>query len=307
MKKLLFVPLLAIILFIFGSIWFYQKATPVSSNNEFKDFLIVKGSGASLVGNNLYKEGLIKSPLAFKIYIQITNKSGKIQAGEYRLTPSFSLFQLVEELGKGPSEIWVTIPEGLRREEIALRFKDSLGRDELFVKEFLSSSEDNEGYLFPDTYLFPKTVSAPNVVKKMVSTFESKTSDLDLTRNQIILASLIERETRTNAERPVVAGILNNRLDIGMALQVDATLQYAKGDWGQILVSDKGIDSPFNTYKYPGLPPAPIANPGLSSLKAAVNPEESDYFYYLHDSKGQIYYAKTLSEHNENIRKYLTR
>ena len=307
MKKLLLVPLLAIILFIFGSIWFYQKATPVSSNNEFKDFLIVKGSGASLVGNNLYKEGLIKSPLAFKIYIQITNKSGKIQAGEYRLTPSFSLFQLVEELGKGPSEIWVTIPEGLRREEIALRFKDSLGRDELFVKEFLSSSEDNEGYLFPDTYLFPKTVSAPNVVKKMVSTFESKTSDLDLTRNQIILASLIERETRTNAERPVVAGILNNRLDIGMALQVDATLQYAKGDWGQILVSDKGIDSPFNTYKYPGLPPAPIANPGLSSLKAAVNPEESDYFYYLHDSKGQIYYAKTLSEHNENIRKYLTR
>jgi UPF0755 protein len=140
----------------------------------------------------------------------------------------------------------------------------------------------------------------------MTSTFESKTSELELTRDQVILASLIERETITDEERPIVAGILNNRLDIGMALQVDATIQYAKGSWDPILPQDKALNSPYNTYKFPGLPPGPIANPGLTSLKAVANPEETDFFYYLHDSKGKIYYAKTLEEHNQNITKYLT-
>lgn len=305
MKKLLLVPLLAIIFFVAVSIWFYQNATSVSSEKVFEDFLIVKGSGASLVGNNLYKEGLIKSPLAFRLYVQVTGKSGKIQAGEYRLTPSFSLFQLVEELGKGPVEIWVTVPEGLRREEIASKFASSLGKNKEFIDEFLVASEDHEGHLFPDTYLFPKTSTATVIVNKMVATFESKTADLNLTKSDVILASLIERETKTNAERPVVAGILNNRLDIGMALQVDATLQYAKGSWEPIFVSDKSVNSPFNTYKFAGLPPSPICNPGLSSLSAAATPEDSDYFYYLHASDGQIYYGRTLDEHNENIRKYL--
>ena len=305
MKKLLLVPLLAIIFFVAVSVWFYQNATSVSSEKVFEDFLIVKGSGASLVGNNLYKEGLIKSPLAFRLYVQVTGKASKIQAGEYRLTPSFSLFQLVEELGKGPAEIWVTVPEGLRREEIASKFASSLGKNQEFIDEFLIASEDNEGYLFPDTYLFPKTATATAIVNKMVATFESKTADLGLTKSDVVLASLIERETKTNAERPVVAGILNNRLDIGMALQVDATLQYAKGSWEPIFVSDKSINSPFNTYKFAGLPPSPICNPGLSSLSAAAAPEDSDYFYYLHASNGQIYYARTLSEHNENVSKYL--
>lgn len=311
MKKLIALLVLPVILLALGLYWFYVSSQSVSSDKSFKDFLIVKGSGASVIGNKLYKEGLVKSPLAFKIYVQVTGKSGKIQAGEYRLTPSFNLFQLVDQLGRGPAEIWVTIPEGLRREEIAQKFADSLGKDDTFVKEFLVNSAGEEGYLFPDTYLFPKTASASAVVGKMTRTFESKTLNLNLTKNDVILASLIERETKTKEERPIVAGIILNRLNAGWPLQIDASVQYAVGDknnWWPILTKDDlSINSPYNSYKFAGLPPTPIANAGLTSLQAAANPTQTDYWYYIHASDGQIYYAKTLSEHNENIRKYLTR
>jgi len=307
MKKLFLLPLVLVVIAGLLAFWFYTNSKPVSNVANFKDFLITKGSGASQIGNKLEKEGLIKNALAFKIYVQVNGQAGRIQAGEYRLSPGLSLFGLVKELLTGPRELWVTVPEGLRREEIAQRFASSLGKDEEFIDSFLDASDGFEGHLFPDTYLFPKTASASAVVNKMTRTFDSKTSDLDLTRDQIILASLIERETRTDEERPVVAGILMNRLAIGMALQVDATVQYAKGSWGVVTKEDLEINSPYNTYKFPGLPPSPIANPGLSSLKAAASPEESDYFYYLHDSNGQIHYAKTLEEHNRNINTYLTR
>jgi UPF0755 protein len=149
----------------------------------------------------------------------------------------------------------------------------------------------------------------------MNDTFTAKTSGLtpqgsNLSfADSVILASILERETKTDAERPVVAGILINRLNLGMPLQVDATVQYAVGtskDWWPILtLEDLKVNSLYNTYKYAGLPPGPIANPGLSSLKAAFNPAQTDYLYYIHDPTGQIHYAKTLAEQNANIAKYL--
>lgn len=314
MKKFLLLVFLVPLLIILSGYWFYLNSKAPSSNEDFKNFLIVKGSGASLVGNNLYKAGLIKSPLAFKIYVQVTGKAGKIQAGEYKLTPSYNLFELVNQFGKGPAEIWVTIPEGLRREEIASKFASTLEKDDTFVDDFLNSSKGFEGYLFPDTYLFPKTASASSIVSRMRSTFDSKysslTSTTTLTQKEVVtLASLIERETKTKAERPVVAGIIMNRINADWPLQIDASVQYAVGDsgnWWPILTKDDlSISSSFNSYKYPGLPPAPIANPGITSLEAALNPENTDYWYYIHDPEGKIYYAKTLEEHNANIRKYL--
>lgn len=306
MKKLLLMPLTFTLLAIVIVGWFYMNAKPVSSDKNFRDFLIVKGSGAAQIGNKLYKEGIIKSSFVFKVYVQVTGKAEKIQAGEYRLSPSFSLFEIVNQLGRGPIEMWVTIPEGLRREEIASRFSKVLDKNETFAKEFLKFSEGKEGYLFPDTYLFPKTASASAIINKMTKTFAVKTAPMDLSQNQIILASLIERETKNDEERPIVAGILTNRLNVGMALQIDATIQYAKGNWEPVTSIDKSLNSLYNTYKFTGFPPGPIANPGLSSLEAAANPENTDYFYYLHDPKGKIHYAKTLAEHNENVRKYLT-
>lgn len=323
---ILFVPLLFLIAIVAFLFWFKSVGSPASPDTSLKDFLIVRGASASQVGNNLFKEGLIKSPLAFKIYIQVTGKAKSIPAGEYRLSGSYSLFKLVDELTKGPTEIWVTIPEGLRREEIAEKFATSFGKGEEFRNEFIVESEGLEGYLFPDTYLFPKTASASSVVTKMRSTFDKKTADLQekidsgsLSLNQVVtLASIVEREAKFADERPIVAGILLNRLNIGMGLQVDATVQYAVAskscgssascEWWPILTRDDlEIASSYNTYRFRGLPPAPIASPGLSSIKAAVEPEPSDYLYYLHDSKGQAHYAETLEEHNENIRKYLSK
>lgn len=304
MKKFLLLPLFLIVLVAVGGFWFYQNAKPVAKEKNFKDFLIVKGLGANQVGNKLQKEGLIRSSLAFKIYVQAGGAAAKIQAGEYRLSPDMSLFEIVERLLQGPQEIWVTIPEGLRKEEVAERFAKALGKDKAFILDFLANAD--EGYLFPDTYLFSKTASASAIIGKLRATFAARTSGLGLSHDQVILASLIEREARADEDRPIIAGILLNRLRVGMALQVDATLQYIKGNWLPVSPADKSLDSPYNTYKFRGLPPGPIANPGLSSLKAAKEPAVTDYFYYLHDPQGKVYYARTLAEHNENIRRYLT-
>lgn len=317
MKRFLFLLLIFVALAAGSTFWWYSVVRPASGETSLKDFLIIKGSSASQIGNKLEKESLIRNALAFKIYVQVSGNARSIQAGEYRLSPSYSLFKMVDELTRGPAEIWVTIPEGLRREEIAERFTSAFGQGEDFTQEFLSAAKDIEGFLFPDTYLFPKDAAASLVVKKMRSTFDIKTAELnegikasELTlREIVILASIIERETRTEDERPIVAGLLINRLNIGMGLQADATVQYAvatSSNWWPILTKDDlQVNSPYNTYRFRGLPPAPIANPGLSSIKAAVFPEDSEYLYYLHDSKGQVYFARTLTEHNENVRKYL--
>ena len=298
----------------FGGYWFYKNCGPVSSTEKYDYFVIEKGTSASQVGFKLEEKGFIKSALAFKLYMQFTGQSSKIQTGEFRLTPSYSLFQTVTALFNGPVELWVTIPEGLRREEIASKFATALDKDDAFVTEFMSASKGKEGYLFPETYLFSREASASAVVTKMLSTFDSKTNNLENRSGMsfekaIVLSSLIERETKTDTERPMVAGILINRLNAGWPLQVDATVQYAVGNsknwWPILTLNDLAISSLYNTYKNQGLPPTPIANPGLSSIKAALNPTANDYWYYIHDDSGKIHYAETLAEHNANISNYL--
>ena len=331
MKKLIFPLGILAALVMLASVsffWWSQNSKPASLDTTFQDFLVVRGRGASQIGEALYQEGLIKSPLAFKIYAQVFGKAAKIQAGQFRISPNFPLVKVVDTLTKPPSELWVTIPEGLRREEIVERFIKGIEVKEpdipIFREQFLDESLGQEGYLFPDTYLFPRTATASTIVKRMRLTFELRAKELaaaisssSLSLDETIaLASIIERETKTDDERAVVAGILLNRLEIGMGLQADATVQYAVATancrpgtecnwWPVLRRDDLSINSPFNSYRFRGLPPSPIASPGLSSLKAAVSPEETDYLYYLHDAEGGIHYAETLAEHNENVRKYL--
>lgn len=328
MKKILVLLLLLVALGVGTIYWWSVAVRPTSTDETVRDFLITKGASASQIGNKLAQEGLIKDSLAFKFYLQLTGAAGRIQAGEYALSPNLNLFQIVNELLRGPKEIWVTIPEGLRREEIAERFANGLLKEdkETFIDDFLTASADKEGMLFPDTYIFPKTASASAIVSKLASTFDSRIDsqmEKDIAAsgyglNEIlVMASIVEREAVTEGERPIVAGILFKRLEAGWPLQADATLQYAvastkcKGQstgckWWEIpTVVDRQLNSAYNTYRNTGLPPAPIANPGLSSIKAAIYPEDSDYWYYLHDSKGKIYYARTLEEHNANISRYL--
>ncbi len=334
MKKL-FVSLILFLAFIFISvalsiIWWNVSTKPVSADNKTVRFIVTKGKTGTEVAEELYKDGLIKSPLAFKAYIRLKGKTNAIQAGEFNLSPNLSMYEIIDKFGKGPLQLWVTIPEGLRKEEIAEKYIKGLDmtseKSETFRKEFLEASKSLEGRLFPDTYLFPRDVNGQIVVKRMNELFVKKTSSLkrnsrttSLTDLQIItLASIIERETKGKDEKPIVAGIVLNRLDIGMPLQVDAAVQYALAtvncsritdhcnNWWPVLgLDDLKIDSPYNTYKIAGLPPSPISNPGLSSIEAAYNPSQTDYIFYIHSSDGMIHYAVTLAEHNENVRKYL--
>lgn len=329
MKRFI-IPILLIIFFAFGSFfWWRQNSRPVSTNADMQSFLIPKGYSASQIGNKLADQNLIKSSFAFKFYVQATARSKKIQAGEYLLASNYSLFEIVDQLTSGPVEEWVTIPEGLRQEEVVEKYISVLKRNEteaeVFRQEFLAITANKEGFLFPDTYLFPKTVSASTVANKMLSIFDSKISaqmEADINASEynlnevVTLASIVERETREDEERSVVAGIFLNRLDIGMGLQVDATVQYAVATsecragtacnwWPTLTKENMSINSSYNTYKYAGLPPAPIANPSLSSISAVIYPTDSSYLYYLHDEEGKIHYAETLDKHNANIRKYL--
>lgn len=323
MKKLLaLIPLALLVFVLLTFFWWRTVSKPADpENRQAQDFLIVRGESAERIGQKLEKEGLVKSKLAFKFYTQLTGQEKKIQAGEYRLSPDLSLRQLVQTLVSGPRELWVTYPEGFRREEIAARTIQTLGLEgseaDNFWFEFLEETQGQEGFLFPDTYLFPKDVSARTVVNKLRATFDAKVKEM-ISDGDIILASIIERETLTDGERPVVAGILLKRWRAGWPLQADATLQYAVANakcrmqnakcerwWEQTKIEDRKINSPYNTYLNPGLPPGPIANPGLSSIKAVIYPEESPYWFYLHDTSGKIHYAETIEEHEENINKYL--
>lgn len=318
--------LLLIVLGVGGGIWWQNATKPVSQTEEKKSFVVTKGQGASQIANNLESKGFIKSALAFKMYVQMTDQTTDIPAGIFTLSPSFTIPEIIETFKKGPSKFPVLIREGLRREQIpdivgkALEFDQS--KINSFRQEFLTNSEAREGYLFPDTYFFAKDVTAATVISTMRTTFDTRIKEIGISqeklKNVVILASMIERESKhkTPDESPTIAGIYMNRIDLGMPLQVDATIQYALGTqgctgkidcnwWPTITRDDYARSLPYSTYTNKGLPPGPISNPGLESLKAAANPKDSDYLYYIHAKDGTAYYAKTLDEHNMNVSKYL--
>lgn len=294
-------------------VWWQNGLSPVNtSDNPPKMFIIQKGEGVRSIASNLKKEGFIRDQVVFFLLVKQLGIEKKIQAGSYRLSPSQNAEAIAKNLTIGTQDIWVTIPEGKRAEEIANILKDNLpSYDESWREQLISS----EGYLFPDTYLFPKEATIDMVISTMRKTFDQRykdvTSNTNLTQEEIvILASMIEREARHAEDRPLISSVIHNRLDLGMALQIDATIQYAKGKvgnnwWARVTAAEyKSVISPYNTYLQPGLPPDPIANPGLSALKAAANPADTNYLYYITDQSGTNRYAKTNEEHLNNIKKY---
>lgn len=292
-------------------------------DKELYRFVIQRGESAGEIATKLKSAGLIKSRVVFKLIVRAKNVSTKIEAGEFLLSPSLSTTQIVEKLLKGALDIWVTIPEGLRSEEVALRIKREIV--DFDTAEFVKLVTENkyEGYLFPDTYLFPKTATAPVVLPILTANFQKKAKPLlGYRRNglseyeTLIMASIVEREAAKNPDRAIVAGILIKRLKAGWGLDVDATLQYAKSTlnckdaldcnwWSQPTSADKKIKSPYNTYMYRGLPPGPIANPGIEAIKAVASPIESRYWFYISGKDGTSYFAETLNEHQQNIDLYL--
>lgn len=314
MKKLLIILLLLAGLFFLIKGWWNNQLEPVSSDNTTRVFVIAKGAGVSEIAKKLKSENLIKSELVFKIYVKQNNLTNKLQAGSYKLSPAMSAPEITKVLQKGSEDVWVTLLEGWRLEEIAERLNKKLNIESLEFKKVAK-----EGYMFPDTYLFPKEATAEYIASTLRNTFDkrfntelrAKIRSQGLTEEQgIILASIVEREARSDAVRTVIAGILLKRFNIDMGLNADATLQYILGyqpsekSWWKrhLTKDDKKVESPYNTYLYKGLPPAPICNPSLSSLQAVANANSNtSYLYYYHDSKGNSYYAKTLEEHNRNV------
>lgn len=299
MKKV-FIAIFILSLLFAGFLYWSYLPFDTSTNN--RSFVINQGDGLKTISQRLYKNKFTKSPYAFFIYAYISDKSKDIKAGGFQLTSSDNLSQILTKLTTGGSvDFWLKIIPGQRLEEIISKF---------------TFDPSLEGYLYPDSYLIPNYFTTEQVVSLIKQNFDDKISTLGInptTAGQIItLASLIEREAKTKSDKQMVSGIINNRLQIGMPLQIDASVQYARDSknkpakyWLQLTKNDLKIDSAYNTYLNPGLPPGPVCNPGIDSLFAAQNPTPSDYLYYIHGTDGIMRYAKTLTEHNANVAKYL--
>jgi UPF0755 protein len=307
MKKILLIttPLLLItLLVLFG---LYSFSAPNTDTSK-KVFVINQGEGLMTIATRLEKLNFIHNRYAFVIYSRLSGLNTKIKAGTFYLTTAEKLPDITLKITKGGStDYWLKIIPGMRIEE----FSPSA--------EFTAQAAEYEGQYFPDSYLLPKYFVVPQILDLILFNFEEKLETAKagktttLNDSQVlILASLLEREAKTLADKKIIAGIIQNRLEVGMALQIDATVQYARDSltkpdkyWKPITKADLSIVSPYNTYKNRGLPPAPICNPGLDSLTAAYHPTDNDYVYYVNDSQGTIHYAKTLADHNANVAKYI--
>lgn len=319
-KKIIVLISILSTLFVLFSLWWMQAVKPPNPvSKESITFIIKKGENSRGIAEKLKKEGLIRSPLAFFILARFTDLADKLQAGQFSLSTSMNMENIANTLTHGTIDIKVTIPEGWRNTEIALKLAQELSIPE---NEFLKVA--HEGYMFPDTYFFPKDASSSTVAKIMLDNFNVKTGILQEKKNLedklkfddlVIIASLVEREAQFAQDRPMVASVILNRLELGMKLDIDATIQYAVGyqstekSWWkkELTLEDLEIKSAYNTYKNNGLPPTSISNPGISAIEAVINAPKTDYIYYISDKSGKLHLAKTIDEHNANIAKYLNK
>jgi UPF0755 protein len=304
-KLLITIPFFLLTAFVF---FFYFSTLPPSTSQTKKVFVINEGDSLSTIALRLEKNQFIKNRYTFIIYAYFLGLNEKIQAGTFYLTSSQKIPDLIKNISRGGStDYWLKIIPGTRIEQ----FSPS--------PEFTLEAKDLEGKLFPDSYLIPQDYTPENILSVIDKNYQQKLSEARLNATTklsdsqtLVLASLLEREAKTPNDKKIVAGIIINRLNIKMPLQIDATIQYARDSlgspsdyWKPITKADINIASPYNTYKNQGLPPTPICNPGFESLRAAYHPSDTDYLYYIHDTTGQIYYASTLTEHNDNVAKYL--
>lgn len=276
---------------------------------------ISSGESLSSVAKELKSKKIIKSSILFKSLVILSAGEQKMIAGDYYFNQPISTFTVSSRLINGRlnlTQVKVTIPEGLSMEQTSKIIQSKL--PEFSVADFMKYSPEKEGYLFPDTYFFKPNVSAGEVIEIMennfkdkIKTIESKILASGKSEKEIItMASILEEEARTLKDWQIISGILWKRINIGMPLQVDASLGYVinKGS-NQLTIADLKNKSPYNTYTHKGLPPTPIASPGLQTITAAITPVKTPYLYYLSDKNGVIYYAATFEDHIINRGKYL--
>lgn len=277
------------------------------------DVAVVKLTGSIVKdASTLNKKGLIRFPLAFTIYMK--SKHIDIQEGYYSLTGT-SLREIAEAIAAGPNTNRITFPEGFSAAQMAQR----LNSYKMDGTGFYRAAKNEEGRLFPDTYFFDETASISEIVKKMTDDFESRTANISLTDEALIIASIVEREAKKDDERAKIAAVYFNRVKQNKDLEADPTVQYGRDlqliasqgldnvDLWQPLKSGevKSISSAYNTYMNAGLPPGPICNPGIKSIQAAANPEPNfDKLFFFHDKNGLIHFSNSFEEHQELIKQF---
>jgi UPF0755 protein len=310
-----------------GGGWIYsQVVEPHRGYGEPEVFVdIAPGSSPAAIGTRLVDAGVIRDRRTFQVALWISGRSRSLRAGEYRFDAPMHALDVIDKIARG--DVYrrrLTFREGLTILEMAQVFEErgfgaaadfrKAAENRGLIKDLDAEAPDLEGYLFPETYALPRGTSAAAVVAQMVDAFKTAltpeirtgaaTAGLSI-RQLVTLASLVEKETGTPAERALVAAVYSNRLKIGMAMQADPTVIYAlqkAGNYtGNLRRDDLQLDSPYNTYRYPGLPPGPIAAPGKASLEAAAKPAEVDYLYFVSKNDGSHVFASTLAEHNRNV------
>lgn len=299
---------LAIVLF-----WWFNRAPGDFPVNE--PVVVPRGLSASAIADLMDERGVVRSNLILYLNLLWRYDPNNIQAGTYIFGERLTTAEVAERLATaGASEnlIILTLPEGYTAKEFAGLAKTAM--PEFDEATFIELTKGLEGYLFPDTYYLPEDYSPAELATLLQETYEEKLADR-LARMEahplgidgvVTLASLIEREANSPESMKLVSGILQKRLDEGMRLQVDASMEYVLNKpLHSLTAADLEIDSPYNTYLNDGLPPTPIGNPGLQAIDAVLEPTESNYYYYLTDEEGNFYYARTFDEHKQNIAKYL--
>jgi UPF0755 protein len=325
--------LVVIVVVLGGGAWIYTSVErPYKGYEAQEQFVdIPSGSGTATMARRLADAGVVRSAQVFRVAVWLRGSSRRLQAGEYRFDQPMTAADVVDKISRGDVYVRaVTFREGLTVREMASVFESAgYGRASEFieaarkaevVREMDPEAKDLEGYLFPDTYTLPRRTTAEQLVERMVARFEkvmtpelrNKAVERGFTVRQVVtLASLVEKETAKPEERPVVAGVYTNRMRIGMGLQCDPTVIYAlmlAGRYdGNIRKGDLQINSPYNTYRYAGLPPGPIAAPGEASLRAAVEPADVPYLYFVSRNDGSHVFSTTLDEHNRNVNNFQKR
>lgn len=322
----------AVVFFFFGLIYLNALLSPIHSEGEFLEISIniPENSSSNTIGEMIYKAGLVRTPNILSGYARLRGIDQNFKSGQYILKSNQSIPDIAASLVNGPKNLVAfTVPEGFNLEQLTgLLVQKGLVEEAKFIAAVENTQNyynysfiknipaglDLEGYLFPDTYYVGYETKEEQIAALMLERFQSvlkemnyekRAEKVNLTLHQaVIIASLVEGEAAVEDERPVIAGVIFNRLKIGMPLQIDATVKYALG--GQrtkIYYKDLEVDSPYNTYRIAGLPPGPINMPGKASLEAAVNPAKTNYLYYVAKKDGSHAFATTLQEHNNNIAK----
>ena len=313
-KKALIV--IVTLIFSISGLFYYFFVRPPADFPLNTIYSIEEKRTLSEVANGAKKDNIIKSSMTLKVLITLFSRNKGAISGDYILNKKENIFQIAQRLAKGDyrlSAVKVTVPEGYNIYEIAelLSKKDDLRN--FNQQEFISLAKDKEGYLYPDTYYFLPNIKSKQMIETMEENFNRKVLPIQKDvkkfgktfKEVVTMASILEDEVPKSEDRKIVAGILWKRLEKGMSLQVDAPFYYITAKPGNFTLDDLKIDSPYNTYKYKGLPKGPISNPGLEAILDTITPINTPYWFYLTDEKGEMRYAETYDGHLANINKYL--